>query len=191
MRVEQFIERIEAARVAGLPVDLRERFLDRVLDLRRFLATPLQPSFDYFFFARAFSDALGIGFIPARQIIEGGNDALKLGIKTFLLVFDEILQRDLENESVCARRNRQPAIVVGQIKRAFLEMDLELTALEHASVLIGQDWQQHFVAQFDFERSPIDVKIARIYRARSVFEHIHPPLIERLGDAHVVRDKVE
>ena len=137
MRVEQFIERIEAARVAGLPVDLRERFLDRLLHLRRFRASSLQTSFNDLFLPGALRNALRIGLGPFGQIFERGQNALKLGIKTFLLVFDEILQRDLENESVCARRNRQPAIVVVQIKRAFLEMDLELTALEHASVLIA------------------------------------------------------
>ena len=38
---------------------------------------------------------------------------------------------------------------------------------------------------------PIDVEIGCISRAGPVFEHIHPPLIERLGDPDVIRDEIE
>ena len=37
----------------------------------------------------------------------------------------------------------------------------------------------------------MDVEIGRVERAGAVFENIHPPLIERLADAHVVRDEID
>ncbi len=64
-------------------------------------------------------------------------------------------------------------------------------ALEHATILIGQDRQQNLIVQIGLERPPIDVEVGRIHRARPVFEHIHPPMVERLANAHVVRDKIE
>jgi hypothetical protein len=41
------------------------------------------------------------------------------------------------------------------------------------------------------ERMPFDVEVRRVNRARAIFEHVHPPLIERLADAHVVRDEIQ
>src|SRR5438067_7401853 len=46
--VEERVERVEAARVARCAIDLRHRLLDRGLDLRRFLAPPLETAFDDF-----------------------------------------------------------------------------------------------------------------------------------------------
>jgi len=66
--VEQLIKRVEAARVARFPIDLRQSSLDGVLYLGRFLTTPFQSALDDFLFTRALGDAFGIGLIPARQI---------------------------------------------------------------------------------------------------------------------------
>ena len=38
---------------------------------------------------------------------------------------------------------------------------------------------------------PIDVEIGCESRAGPIFEHIHPPLIERLGDPDVIRHEIE
>src|SRR6266567_23533 len=38
---------------------------------------------------------------------------------------------------------------------------------------------------------PVDVEIGCVSRAGPVFEHIHPPLIERLGDPDVIRDEID
>src|SRR5436190_12090808 len=46
LRVEQFIQRIETARIARLSVDLRQSFFDRLLHLRRFSTASLQTPFD-------------------------------------------------------------------------------------------------------------------------------------------------
>ena len=71
--VQELIERVETARIARRAVDLRDRFLDRLLHLRRFLAAPLQPALDDFLFARAFRDAFRIGFGPPGQIFQRGQ----------------------------------------------------------------------------------------------------------------------
>ena len=68
---------------------------------------------------------------------------------------------------------------------------MQLAALNDATILIAQDRQQNFVTQVRFERMPVDIEIGRIPGARPVFEHIHPPLVERLGDSHMIRDEIE
>ena len=191
LRVEQFIMGVKTARGARCPVDLPHRFFDRLLDLRGLLATTFQPTLDDFLLANALRDALRIGLSALRQIFERGQDALEFGIKIFLLIFGQILPCDLQNVPISAGRDRQPAIVVGKIKSALFEVDLELAPLEHASVLIAQNRQQNFAAQVRLERMPIDVEVRRVHRARPIFEHIHPPLIKRLGDAHMVGNEIE
>jgi hypothetical protein len=57
--------------------------------------------------------------------------------------------------------------------------------------LITQDWEQDLVLKTGFKRFPLDVEIRGIKGAGAVFENVHPPLIERLTDAHVVRDKID
>src|ERR1700688_2299820 len=49
LRVEQLVQTIEAARITRPSVNLLERLFNRALDLRRFLTTPLQTAFYYFF----------------------------------------------------------------------------------------------------------------------------------------------
>ncbi len=191
LRVEQLIERVKAARVARFSIDLPQRFFDRLLHLRRLHTTTFQTTLDDFLLADALRDAPQIGLGALRQIFERGQDALEFGIKILLLILGEILPCDLQNISISARRDRQPAIVVGKIKSALFEADLELAPLKHAPVLIAQNREQNFAAQVRLERMPFDVEIRRVHRAGPIFEHIHPPLIKRLGDAHVVRHEIE
>ena len=82
-------------------------------------------------------------------------------------------------------------IEIAQEKTAALEVDLQFAAFQDASVLIAQNRKQNLVVQIGFERLPVDVEIGRVGRARSVLEHVHPPVIVRLADAHVVRDEIE
>jgi hypothetical protein len=70
-------------------------------------------------------------------------------------------------------------------------MDLQFAALENAPVLIAQDREQDFVLEIGLERFPIDIEVGRVDRTGPVFEHIHPPVVERLADAHVVRDEID
>ena len=137
--VEQFVEPVKAARITWAPVHLGQSFLDRALDLGRFLTTPLQAALYDFFFARALSNFFRINLSAARQIFERSQNTLKLTVKLFVFVFGEIFQRHLENKTVGAGRDRQFLILIGKIERAFFETHLQFTALEHASVLIAQD----------------------------------------------------
>ena len=64
--VQQLVERIEAARIAGRAVDLRQRLLDRLLHLRRFLQ-------------RRSSRRLMISFSRARSAIRSGSVSVRFG----------------------------------------------------------------------------------------------------------------
>ena len=66
LRVEQFIQFIETARVSGSPIDLDKRFLDRFLHLGRFLGATLETSLDDLFFPRPLLDSLRINVRPSR-----------------------------------------------------------------------------------------------------------------------------
>ena len=143
------------------------------------------------FSPRAFRDPFRIGLGAARQIFERGENALQFGVEILLFLLRQLLERDLENVPIGARRDREFVIVIAQKKRAGVEVHLQFAALQDASVLIAQDREQDLVLQIGFERLPLDVEIGRVERAGPVFEHIHPPVIERLADAHVVRDEIE
>ena len=98
--------------------------VDRFAHLRRFVATPFQASLDDFLFACAFGDSFGIGLRSARQIFERGQNALQLGVKIFGLERRQISQRDIENVTISAGRDREAMLVVAEIKRAVFIMDL-------------------------------------------------------------------
>ena len=57
--------------------------------------------------------------------------------------------------------------------------------------MVAQYRQENFVTQIRFQRMPVDVEVGRVPGAGPIFEYIHPPLIERLGDSDVVRYKIE
>ena len=134
--VQERVQRVETACVPGGSIDFLQRGVDRFAHLGRFLATPFQSSLDDFLFACAFGDSLGIALRPARQIFERRQNALQLGIKIFGLKRRQISQRDIENVTIRAGRDGEAVFVVAKIKRAVLIMDLQLSALEDASVLI-------------------------------------------------------
>src|SRR6266478_3701223 len=60
--IEQFIKRVEAARISRLAVDPGQRLFNCLLNLRRFRATPFETSLDNFLLANALRDALPVGF---------------------------------------------------------------------------------------------------------------------------------
>ena len=189
--IHQLIERIEAARVARRAVDLGDRSLDRLQHLRRFLAAPVEPALDDLLLPRPLGDACRIGLRAPRQIIERGDDALEFGVEILVAMRREEIERDLQDVPIGAGRDRPFVLVVVEIKRAGFEPHLQLAALEHAPVLIAEDRQQHLVVQVGLQRPPVDVEIGRVDGARAILEHVHPPRVERLADAHVVRDEVE
>ena len=84
--VQQLIERVETARIAGLAINGRQRSFDASLHLRRFLTPAFQSPFDDLLFARSFGHALRIGFRAAREVLQRGQDALEFRVKLFLFV---------------------------------------------------------------------------------------------------------
>ncbi len=121
-----------------------------MLHLRRFRATAFETSLDDFLFSNALRDTLWVGFGTLWQIFERGQNALQFRVEILVLVFGKILQRNIQDIAICARRDRQSALAVEQIKGALLIKHLQLTALEDAPILVAQDWQQNFVTQIRF-----------------------------------------
>jgi hypothetical protein len=69
--------------------------------------------------------------------------------------------------------------------------ELDLLPLEDGAVRVPEHGQQHLVFELRLERMPVDVEHVGVPRALTVFEHILPPWVRRLGDAHVIRDHVD
>src|SRR6266480_2774876 len=106
-------------------------------------------------------------------------------------MFGEVLEGDFENVAICARRNWQSALAIQQIERSVYKAHLQFAAFKNAAVLVAENWQKNLVAQVKLPRLPIDVEIRRVSRARAVFQDVHPPLIARVTDADMIRDKIQ
>ena len=122
--VQERIERIKTARVAGGAIDLRDRLHDRGLDLRRFLAAALEPSLDDFLFSCALRYPSRIRRGSSWQIFERRNDALEFRIEILVLERRQFLERDLQNVAIRAGRDRKFVFVIAEIERARLEANL-------------------------------------------------------------------
>src|SRR5687768_5896540 len=92
---------------------------------------------------------------------------------------------------ISAGGDRKSMLVITQVKGACFKMHLELTALQDASILIAQYREQDFILKIGLERLPLDVEVGRIDGTGAILQDVHPPLIERLADAHVVRDEID
>ena len=68
---------------------------------------------------------------------------------------------------------------------------MQLLIFEHAAELIAQDRQQHLATQGFLGRAPVDVEEAGVLRRGSVFQHVLPPAVMRVVDAHVVGHDVD
>ncbi len=82
-------------------------------------------------------------------------------------------------------------IEVFNVKRAAIALDLNFARFDRPAVVIAQDWHQHAVVQRFFLRFPIDVEIGGVSAGGAVFQHIPPPAIVAVRDAHVVGHHVE
>ena len=82
-------------------------------------------------------------------------------------------------------------VLVADVELRTLSHDLELACIEHATVLISQDRNEHGVAESRLGRLPFHVEVRGEVTRRPVFEHIGPPPVGRGGDRHVVRHDVE
>ena len=107
------------------------------------------------------------------------------------MLFDPALDRIRQNPPVRIGRDRQQLVVVADDEQAVAIGELQLLALEDGAVLIAEDRDEHFVGELVLHRMPFDVEEASEARARPVLEHVEPPRIRGLGDAHVIRHDVE
>ena len=89
-----------------------------------------------------------------------------------------------------ARVEGQREVAVPEEKVAVRKFHAKAAAFEHAPILFAEHGQQHFVAEFVFERMPINVEKICVLRRRPIFQDIAPPRIQRALDAHVVRDEI-
>ena len=90
-----------------------------------------------------------------------------------------------------ARVGRKSAIVVTNDEPLILKSQLQLLLFEHLAKLIAQHRQQHFAAQAFLRRVPVDVEVLGEGRSRPVFQHVLPPAIVRIVDAHVIGHDVD
>ncbi len=203
LRVDERVERVEGTRVARRALDAFERVGDGGGDGRLVGREFFQPHLGDLFFAGAFGDARGVGLGAQRHVLQLRHDALQFGeIRVATrgradgqgggrgVVGLQLLQRERENLVVRARVDGQAVRVVVQVKTARLETDGEFALFEHAPVLVAEDGQEHLVVQLTLERVPVDVETLGGAGAGAVFEHIHPPAVGRLGDAHVVGHEI-
>ena len=68
--VQQFVQLVEAARIARIAVDLGQCFFDCLLHLRRLGRTAVQPPLNDFLLPSALCDPFRIGLSAFRQIFE-------------------------------------------------------------------------------------------------------------------------
>src|SRR5205085_7277647 len=76
-------------------------------------------------------------------------------------------------------------VEIGEIKLSSLAMDLYLTALKNASVVVSENGDQKLIAQLFFVRLPIDVEKGSVAACRTVFENVPPQAVAAATDGHV------
>ncbi len=96
-----------------------------------------------------------------------------------------------EQRAKRARADRIRVVRVSNLELGAMAHDLNFPSLEHATVVIPEDRNQHCVAQARFGRLPLHVEVRREVTRRAVLEHVGPPPVGRGRDRHVIRDDVE
>ena len=82
------------------------------------------------------------------------------------------------------------SVVNGNVELPVGVDNLDLLILQDAAVLIAQHRQQNLVHQLFFGWMPVDIEIAGEGAAGSVFQHVPPPDVGGMRDAHVVGNHV-
>ena len=72
-----------------------------------------------------------------------------------------------------------------------IEHQPEIATLQHAAVLIIQNWDQDFALQLVLDRIPIDIEKLLISGRLAIFQNVQPPCVVAAHHAHVVRHDVE
>ena len=72
-----------------------------------------------------------------------------------------------------------------------VKAQLQLTAIEHDSVLVCQNRDKHLALQFILQRLPIDIEKICIGGGLAIFQNIEPPSIVGAHHSHMVGHDVE
>ena len=78
-----------------------------------------------------------------------------------------------------------------QNKSAAVIQDANGLTFEDQAKLVGQKGQQDFIGQLGFGRVPVNIEMAGIVGTGPVLQHIPPPQVRGMGDAHVVGHDVD
>ena len=190
LHVQQAVERVEAARLAGDAVQTADARVDERADVRARALQRRETTLHDLLFARANGDRLGIAIAARREVARRGENALQLVGVAAVVLLEPALHRLFEHSPECVGRDRQRLVVVADEERAVAIGQPQFLPLEDRAVLIAENRDQDLVGELVLHRMPFDVEEAREARARSVLEHVEPPRVRRLRDAHVVRHEV-
>ena len=123
---------------------------------------------------------------------QGGDDAFHLGdvFVSSAQLLAQLRHGRFQDHGPGARRQRQRSAVDRNLKLALGEVDLDLLILQHAAVLIAEHRQQNFVHQLFLRRMPVDIEEPGEGTAGAVLQHVPPPDVGGVRDAHVVGNHV-
>ena len=126
-------------------------------------------------------------------MLQRGNDALQfaqiLGVGR--LGFLHRIEPVRQDAAVSPRVDGQKQLVVAQEERPLPILQLQFARFQHLPVLIAQDWQQDFVAQFLLDGLPVDVEVSGVRRGGAVLQHVVPPEVLAGCRAHVVGHNIQ
>ena len=163
------------------------------MDLHRLLDQRGEPPLDDLLLAHPLLDARGLGLRVAGEVGERGQDTPKLLERRVVLadVLGEGIQPVREDLRIGIGIDGEPGARVPQEERPVGELELELTGLEDAPVLIRKHGKEDLVAELGLRRVPVHVEDGGPGRARAVLQHVQPPRIGIPRDPHVIGHEVE
>ena len=88
-------------------------------------------------------------------------------------------------------RKAVPVVPDRELAGGRVEGELELAALQHETVVVGQDRHEHAAGHGLVERPPVDVEESGVPRGRSVLQHVEPPRVVGAHDPHVIGHHVD
>src|SRR5581483_9780998 len=156
LRLDQLVQRIEASRVTRVAVQRLDGLFEIGFDFRGPGTECREPAFLNFLLAVAFRNALGRDLVAARQMPEGGTDAVQLehiivsGTERAIQHFHPAA----ENTWILSRIDWKPVLKIKQAELALfrIEHEFQVAALQHIAVLVSEDRNQNFSLEFILNR---------------------------------------
>ena len=190
---QQLIQAVEAVGIALPAVELMQRLGQDAGNRRRAFGQLVQAAFDDLFFSLPLDDALAVGFVARRQVLNRRQNAQilqQVGMLAAELLLEGLDPRR-QNQRVRPGSDRQPRGEVIQPECALFQPHHQLPLFQHFAELIAQHGQQHLVGQVGLEGHPVDIEVGGEGRAGAVFEHVEPPAVAAGGGAHVIGNHIE